>query len=186
MEDWELQNLIELIPQSDSILDPKIFEATIGGFDMSDKKYIDLGNNIRMYTDIIRKELDQNILPEKSACGNIELLKMYILNQNQIQQILKESFNLKVDNYKQHILKKYPVQMLLEDCVEKLKIKKTKMKKITKILTENYVFETYKKFINLTFDGWGLFEEDIRDFFNQKYNSSYLDFEEFILDELKN
>lgn len=166
MEDEEVQKLILLIPTTSSKLNPKIFSDTYSPCgELISKKYVDLGNEIRKYTDILRDNISCTILPERTACGNIMLLEMYILNQNNIQEILKINFENKIDKFKSKILQSFSKEFILK-YLERV-FKKNQIAKFKKKLTPIYILDQIKIILFKWFDKRGIFDTDVGSIFNE-------------------
>lgn len=191
MEDNEVEKLILLIPTTSSKLNPKIFSETYSpNGEYVDKKSIDLGNEIRKYTDILRDNIDSNILPERTGCGNIKLLEMYILNQNNIQEILKIKFINKINEFKSEILEYFTKEFFLQDPPRM--VRKTQITKFKKKLTQKYIMDQIKIVLFKWFDQRGIFDMDVELILNGRLEITdtyprdliYSHFEELLKNEI--
>ena len=168
MEDFEVDELVALIPNSSSKLNPKIFTNTYTDrFSNICKKSIDLGNNTRKYTDLLRREIDSNFLPERNGTGNIKLLKIYILNESNLQDLLRTKFELKINNFKDQILEYFTKEFLIE--YPPRKAKKSQITKFSKKLTPKFIFDQVKSELLKWFDNSGIFNMDVELIFNDRF-----------------
>ena len=165
MEDFEVDELIELIPITSSKFDPTIFSNTFQERGII-KRSINLGNEIRLYTDILRREIESDLLPQRTGEGNIKLLKMYILNESNLQPILKDKFYQKILPFKDKILEYFNKEWLLQD--PPTIIKKSQINKFSKKLTKKYIFDQVIIVLNKWFDLRGIFDMNVRYIFNGK------------------